>query len=62
MPRKQRFKPSRKPKPTITEETPKPMGDQQARSPISESEGKQERMDDRGLDRVDGSTEDRPSE
>jgi hypothetical protein len=62
MPRKQRFKPSRKPKPTVTEESPKPMVDQQqARSPISEAEVPQDRMDER-LDRNDGSSEERPSE
>lgn len=63
MPRKQRFKPSRKPKPTITEEIPKPTGDQQqARSPLSEAEGTQERIEER-MDRIDGPTsEERPSE
>ena len=62
MPRKQRFKPSRKPKPTTIEEASKPAGDQhQARSPITESEGTAQERDDRGLDRVNGSPEERPS-
>jgi hypothetical protein len=66
MPRKQRFKPSRKPKPTVTEETSKPMADpQQSRSMSNEEQeriGSSERRDERALDRVNGSDEERPVE